>query len=118
MSEEETRLTPEAYKRIRTHHPNRIPIFISRHPNANIAELPKKKFLVPHDATVGQFIWVVRNNLKLPPDKAMFVFVRNTLPPTSATLREIYAQYKSEDGALRMVYTSESVFGEFGKIEI
>jgi GABA(A) receptor-associated protein len=40
------------------------------------------RYLVPADLTVGQFIYVVRKRIKLSPEKAIFVFVKNTLPPT------------------------------------
>jgi GABA(A) receptor-associated protein len=109
---EEIVLTKDAYDRIRLKFPNRVPVFVFRHPNATgIDELPKKKFLVPFDLSVGQFIWVIRKHLMLPPEKAMFVFVGNTLPASSQSIRELYATYKSPDGALRLTYTSESVFG-------
>jgi len=34
------------------------------------------------DLTVGQFVYVVRKRIKLSPEKAIFVFVKNTLPLT------------------------------------
>lgn len=40
------------------------------------------RYLVPADLTVGQFVYVVRKRIKLSPEKAIFVFVKNTLPPT------------------------------------
>lgn len=40
------------------------------------------RFLVPADLTVGQFVYVIRKRIKLSPEKAIFVFVRNVLPPT------------------------------------
>jgi GABA(A) receptor-associated protein len=40
------------------------------------------RYLVPADLTVGQFVYVVRKRIKLSPEKAIFIFVKNTLPPT------------------------------------
>jgi GABA(A) receptor-associated protein len=40
------------------------------------------RYLVPADLTVGQFVYVVRKRIKLGAEKAIFVFVKNTLPPT------------------------------------
>lgn len=40
------------------------------------------RYLVPADLTVGQFVYVVRKRIKLSADKAIFVFVKNILPPT------------------------------------
>jgi len=40
---------------------------------------------VPADLTVGQFVYVIRKRIKLSPEKAIFIFVNNVLPPTGAT---------------------------------
>ena len=40
------------------------------------------RYLVPGDLTVGQFVYVIRKRIKLTPEKAIFVFVGNVLPPT------------------------------------
>lgn len=40
------------------------------------------RYLVPADLTVGQFVYVVRKRIKLSPEKAIFIFVKNILPPT------------------------------------
>ena len=41
-----------------------------------------RRYLVPADLTVGQFVYVVRKKVNLTPEKAIFVFVNNILPPT------------------------------------
>lgn len=40
------------------------------------------RYLVPKDLTVGQFVYVVRKRIKLSAEKAIFVFVKDTLPST------------------------------------
>lgn len=42
------------------------------------------RYLVPADLTVGQFVYVVRKRIKLSAEKAIFIFVKNILPPTGA----------------------------------
>ncbi|KAE8956555.1 hypothetical protein PR001_g31694, partial [Phytophthora rubi] len=49
---------------------------------SDIPDIDKKKFLVPADLTVGQFVYVIRKRIKLSPEKAIFIFVNNVLPPT------------------------------------
>jgi GABA(A) receptor-associated protein len=49
--------------------------------------------------------------MELPPEKALFLFVGDSLPVTGAMMSELYERYKSPDGALRIIYTSESAFG-------
>ncbi len=39
---------------------------------------------MPADLTVGQFVYVIRKRIKVSPEKAIFMFVKNTLPPTGA----------------------------------
>ena len=48
---------------------------------------PPRRYLVPADLTVGQFVYVIRKRIKVGPEKAIFMFVKNTLPPTGARLR-------------------------------
>jgi len=62
--------------------------------------------------TVGQFVYVVRKRIKLSPEKAIFIFVNNTLPPTAALISAIYEEHKDEDGFLYVTYSGENTFGE------
>jgi GABA(A) receptor-associated protein len=98
---------------IKRKYPDKVPIFVTKANinNNDIPNLPKNKFLVSKSLTVGNFIFIVRRYVKLPPEKAMFLFIGNTLPITSSTIGEVYGMYKDSDGALRMTYTSESTFG-------
>uniref|UniRef100_A0A0E0QFB7 Autophagy-related protein n=1 Tax=Oryza rufipogon TaxID=4529 RepID=A0A0E0QFB7_ORYRU len=71
------------------------------------------RYLVPADLTVGQFVYVVRKRIKLSAEKAIFIFVKNTLPPTAALMSAIYEENKDEDGFLYMTYSGENTFGLF-----
>ncbi len=104
---------PGEAERLRSKFPGRLPVLVLRHRGvpSDVPRLPKSKFLVPRDLTLGQFIYVVRNQMKMTSDKALFIFVGNFLPTTSMLMSEIYAQHRSADGFLRVVYTSESTFG-------
>ena len=42
----------------------------------------KCRYLVPGDLTVGQFVYVIRKRIRVSPEKAIFMFVKNVLPPT------------------------------------
>jgi GABA(A) receptor-associated protein len=110
--EERLFLTYGEADRLRAKFPGKIPIFVTRGTTSrDIPDLPKHKFLAPSHLSVGQFIYVIRRHMSLPPEKALFVFVDNTLPTSSSLLSELYATYKSPDGALRLTYTSENTFG-------
>ena len=79
---------------------------------SDIAEIDKKKYLVPQDLTVGQFVYVIRKRIKLAPEKAIFIFVNNVLPPTAALMSAIYEEHKEEDGFLYITYSGENTFGD------
>ena len=66
--------------------------------------------------TIGQFIAIIRQRIKISPDKAIFIFINNVLPPVSATMINVYNEMKNEDGFLYIYYNGESVFG-YKKIE-
>lgn len=39
---------------------------------------------MPADLTVGQFVYVIRKRIKLPPEQAIFIFINDRLPQTGA----------------------------------
>ena len=65
------------------------------------------------DLTVGQFVYVIRKRIKLSPEKAIFVFVNNVLPPTAALMSSIYEEHKEDDGFLYIAYSGENTFGDW-----
>jgi GABA(A) receptor-associated protein len=73
---------------------------------SDIATIDKKKYLVPADLTVGQFVYVIRKRIKLSPEKAIFIFVDEVLPPTAALMSSIYEEHKDEDGFLYITYAA------------
>ncbi|BBH02001.1 Ubiquitin-like superfamily protein [Prunus dulcis] len=96
--------------RIREKYPDRIPVIVEKAERSDIPDIDKKKYLVPADLTVGQFVYVVRKRIKLSAEKAIFIFVKNILPPTAAMMSAIYEENKDEDGFLYMTYSGENTF--------
>lgn len=41
-----------------------------------------------------QFVYVIRKRIKLQPEKAIFIFVDEVLPPTAALMSSIYEEHK------------------------
>ncbi|KAL9296966.1 hypothetical protein ACSQ67_022862 [Phaseolus vulgaris] len=80
--------------RIREKYPDRIPVIVERAEKSDVPEIDKKKYLVPADLTVGQFVYVVRKRIKL-----------------TAMMSAIYEENKDEDGFLYMTYSGENTFG-------
>jgi len=98
-------------ERIRRKYPDRIPVIAEKAEKSDIPDIDKKKYLVPADLTVGQFVYVIRKRIKLQPEKAIFIFVNNTIPPTGALMSQIYKEQKDHDGFLYVTYSGESTFG-------
>ena len=97
--------------RIKSRYPDRIPVICERAFGSTVSQIDKRKFLVPHDLTVGQFLYVIRGRMQLRPDEALFVFVDGSLPRTASSMQQLYEEHKSEDGFLYLVYNGENVFG-------
>lgn len=102
-------------ERIRKRFPNLIPIICERssqNKDDSIPFIDKRKFLVPPDLSMAQFIAVIRKRIKMQPVQALYVFINgNILAPTSSLLSHIFAEHKSEDGFLYMTYSGENTFG-------
>jgi len=101
----------EATKIRRKYH-DRIPVICEKAKKSlDIPDIDKKKYLVPVDLTIGQFIYVIRNRMYIPPEKAIFVFINDVMPPTAALMSEIYSQHRNPDGFLYVSYSGENTFG-------
>ena len=98
-------------KRIMEKYDDRIPVIVEKLPSSDIKEMDKRKFLVPKNLSLGQFIFVIRKRVKLAPEMAIFLFIDNTLPPTSELMINLYDKHKGEDNFLSMFYSGENTFG-------
>ena len=99
-------------ERIRAKYPDRVPVLCEKADRSDIPDIDKKKYLVPADLTVGQFHYVIRKRIKLAPEKALFLFCSNSIPPNAALMSTVYEEQKDEDGFLYIQYSGESTFGE------
>lgn len=60
---------------------------------------------------VGQFYFLIRKRIHLRAEDALFFFVNNVIPPTSATMGQLYQEHHEEDFFLYIAYSDESVYG-------
>ena len=59
-------------ERIRQKYPERVPVICEKADRSQtMVDIDKKKYLVPSDLTVGQFMFVIRKRLKLPPEQVV-----------------------------------------------
>ena len=99
--------------RILKEHPDRIPVICEKAPKSNLKALSKTKYLVPNDFTASQFNFLIRKNLDLSQDSALFLIVnkRNAIVG-SQTMMEVYNTFKDrQDEFLYIYYTSELMWG-------
>lgn len=98
--------------RIKEKYPDRIPVIVERAEKSNsIPDIDKKKYLVPADLTVGQFVYVIRKRIKLSPERAIFIFIDNKLPPSASLMSAVYEEMRDKDGFLYIKYSGENTFG-------
>ena len=98
--------------RIKKKYDDKIPIIVEKSIKSDIKDLDKKKYLVPNDITVGQFVYIIRKRIELTPEKAIFIFLENnTIPPTSSLLSKLYETHKDDDEFLYLTYAGENTFG-------
>ena len=114
----EYKLKPLAYRvlesnKIKQRYPDKVPVIIARAENirTDIPLIEKNKYLVARTFSFGQFLFIIRRQLNLSPDKALFIFINNKFIPASTLMGDIYNEHADTDGFLYASYSGESVFG-------
>jgi GABA(A) receptor-associated protein len=99
--------------RILQKYPQRIPIICEKDPRSrDTPDIDRKKYLVPPDLSVAQFMYVIRGRINIMPDLSIYLFVNNTVMPATAQLLSVlYEEHKDRDGFLYITYAGESSFG-------
>ena len=92
--------------RILAKYPARLPLIVE----SKTIKIDKRKFLVPSDLTIGQFVYVIRKRVKLKPEDAIFIFINGTLPATTSLISQVYEEHKDEDNFLYVQISQESTF--------
>ena len=91
-------------------HPDRVPVRVERRDD-RIPDISNKKFLVPRDMPVGQFMLHLRQRLDINKSQGVFVFVNNVLPPNMSLMGQLYEEHKDHELMLNIVYALENIFG-------
>lgn len=102
----------EESSRVLAKYPDRRPIICEKsNTQSDLPNIDKKKYLVPYDLTMGQFIYVIRKRMHLPPEQAIFLFVNNQIISGTSIIGHIYEYSKDADGFLYIQYARENTFG-------
>ncbi len=101
-------------QRILGKYPDRVPIICERHRSAradSTTDIDKNKFLVPADMNLGQFVFVIRKRTKMSAERGLYLFINGVIPPTHASVLDLYQHHKHTDGYLYVHYATEATFG-------
>uniref|UniRef100_A0A674GXH8 GABA type A receptor associated protein like 2 n=1 Tax=Taeniopygia guttata TaxID=59729 RepID=A0A674GXH8_TAEGU len=81
--------------KIRAKYPDRVPVIVEKVSGSQIVDIDKRKYLVPSDITVAQFMWIIRKRIQLPSEKAIFLFVDKTVPQSRFMLNtQVFSDYR------------------------
>ena len=99
--------------RILSTYPNRLPIICEKAPNSDIPSIQKTKYLVPSDMTASQFQFLIRRNINLNQNSALYLITEKGITLTlSQTMMEVYNNNKDkQDNFLYLYYASELTWG-------
>ena len=102
-------------ERVLYKYPNRIPVIVEPANNIGCDQrivMAKKKYLVPSDITIGQFLYIIRRRIKMPPEKALFLFIGgDTLVATNCLMDRAHQEHGAKDRFLYMTVATENTFG-------
>lgn len=98
--------------KIKRKYPNRIPIICEKDPKCKlVSDLKKIKYLAPLDISIGQFMHVIRKQLRLRESQSIYFKIDNMIPPCTVLMQNLYDVYSDEDGYLYISYIGENTFG-------
>ena len=98
------------FNSMHSRYPSRVPIIVFPSDETQ-PKIEKNKFLVPNDLTFSQFIYTIRNRIKLREDQAIYIFFRGELVNSGSSMYEVYEHHKSDDDILYGFYSLENTFG-------
>ncbi|XP_074593304.1 gamma-aminobutyric acid receptor-associated protein-like 2 [Brevipalpus obovatus] len=96
---------------IRDKFPDCVPVVVQKSAKSHLKDLDKCKWVVPYDLTVAQFMYILRDRLKLTQKESIYVFIDRTLPQSSATIGELWTRHRDEDNFLYFMFSEENTFG-------
>ena len=92
-------------------YPKSLPIIIYAKYN-DTPKLKKHKYIVPNNLACSHLFDIIRKQLDMSKDKALFFFTDdNKLLSATMLLNNLYLKEKNLDGFLYIYYSLENVFG-------
>ena len=93
--------------------PNRVPVIAEVAPDSkDMPILKKNKYLVPYDMTINQFQFLIRRNINLTQDSALYLITNGITLTGDKTMMEVYNNHKDKsDNFLYVFCASEITMG-------
>ncbi len=95
------------YKYLKSKYPDKIPVIVKG------INIDKKKYLVPNDFTISQFVYIIRKQLELKPEQGLYCMIKyggdkgcSIIPKHS----DLVSQYEKGD-YLHIYFVLENTFG-------
>jgi len=85
-------------------YPDKIPVLLK-------LKALEMKILANKDMSIAEFICFVRKRIDYDSKKAIFLQVKDTLPPLSEFMYTVHERFKESNGTLIMNFNSEDTFG-------
>ena len=90
----------------------KIPIICEKAPNCKLEGEMKSHYMLPKDLYFNEFIYIIRQKLKLEPSVAIFLIVHDKyLIMGNDPISIIYEKYKEKDGILYIHYSDQEIYG-------
>ena len=98
--------------RLKQKYPDRVPVIVDSMTD-KAPVIKNHKYLVPTDITLAQFMFIIRKNITLKSDEALYFFIgsKKIMETGSKLLSEIYKSHADSDKFLYIYYDIESTFG-------
>lgn len=91
---------------------DRVAVVMLNGNNNSALKLQKKKYLIPANMTLCNFMVEIKSRLKMNSEEALFITFNGKIYAQSITMGEIYVDCKDpEDGFLYGTYNVENTFG-------
>lgn len=103
----------ELYESLHNQFPECVPVIVERHDTEkDLPLIQKRRFIVPTNMNVQNFITVIRSRISLEPGTALWICVGNQLLcNNSDMIGDVYNKFKDPDGFLYITYRGEDRFG-------
>jgi len=93
---------------------DRLPIIIEKNETFELV-LDNYKYLLPKKMIISEYIYIIRNKIKIKPAQALFMLIKSksgyVLAPLTNTIEEIYNTHHDNDGFLYITFKLENTFG-------